>query len=80
MKRQVANDAVQDMQPSNVARWDSDYFKLREFENGRSREITFSLSPSLLCAGALFSLRLWVDMSSSFKDGFSCYYLNNIEL
>ena len=51
MKRQVANDAVQDMQPSNVARWDSDYFKLREFENGRSREIT--LTSSFLCPSSL---------------------------
>lgn len=26
MKRQVANDAVQDTQPSNAAHWHSDYF------------------------------------------------------
>ena len=30
--------------------------------------------------GALFSSRLWVDVPSCLKDGFSCYYLNKIEL
>ena len=37
-----------------------------------------SLSPRR--AGVLFSLRLWVDMPSCLEDGFSCYYLNKIEL
>ena len=31
-------------------------------------------------AGALFSSRLWMDVPSRLKDGFSCYLLNNIEL
>ena len=44
MKGQVADDAVQDTQPSNAAHWHSDYFKLGEFENGRSREITLTSS------------------------------------
>ena len=35
---------------------------------------------SLPCAGALFSSHLWVDMPSHLEDGFSCYYLNKIEL
>ena len=28
----------------------------------------------------LFSSRLWVDMPSHLEDGFSCYFLNKIEL
>lgn len=51
MKGQVADDAVQDTQPSNAAHWHSDYFKLGEFENGRSREIT--LTSSFLCPSSL---------------------------
>ena len=38
------------------------------------------LSLSLPLAGALVSSRLWVDMPSRLEDGFSCYYLNKIEL
>ena len=30
--------------------------------------------------GELFSLRLWIDVPSRLVDGFSCYYLNKIEL
>ena len=30
--------------------------------------------------GALFSSRLWLNMPSHLEDGFSCYYLNKIEL
>ena len=39
-----------------------------------------SLCLSLLRAGVLFSSRLWVDMPSRLKDGFSYYYINEIEL
>ena len=39
-----------------------------------------SLSLFLLRAGALFSSCLWVNMPSRLEDGFSCYYLNKIEL
>ena len=38
------------------------------------------LALSLFRAGALFSSRLWVDMPSHLEDGFSCHYLNKIEL
>ena len=31
-------------------------------------------------AGMFFSLSLWVDILSRLEDGFSCYYLNKIEL
>ena len=41
---------------------------------------SLSLSLSLLCAGALFSSCLWIDVSSWLEDGFSCYILNKIEL
>ena len=37
-----------------------------------------SLSPPR--AGALFSLRFWIDVPSCLEDGFSCYLLNKIEL
>ena len=37
----------------------------------------FSLSPA---GGALFFSHLWINMPSHFEDGFSCYYLNKIEL
>ena len=39
-----------------------------------------SLSLSPLHAGALFSWRLWINVPSHLKDGFSCYLLNKIEL
>ena len=44
------------------------------------RALSLSLSLSLLRAGALFSLRLWIHVPSRLKDGFSCYLLNKIEL
>ena len=39
---------------------------------------TLSLSPPR--AGALFSLRFWIDVPSCLEGGFSCYLLNKIEL
>ena len=30
--------------------------------------------------GVPFSSRLWIDVPSRLEDGFSCYYLNKIEL
>ena len=39
-----------------------------------------ALSLSLLHAVALFSSHLWIDVPSRLEDGFSCYYLNKIEL
>ena len=44
----------------------------------RERGLSLSLSP--LCAGALFSSHLWVEMPSHLKDEFSCYFLSKIEL
>ena len=35
---------------------------------------------SLPHAQELFSSRLWIDLPSHLKDGFSCYLLNKIEL
>ena len=39
-----------------------------------------SLSCVLVCSLTLFSSRLWVGMPSHLEDGFSCYFLNKIEL
>ena len=50
---------------------------------GREKQVkrgAKALSLFLPRTGALFSLRLWVDMPSRLEDGFSCYYLNKIEL
>ena len=44
----------------------------------RGAEALFFLS--LRRYGALFYTRLWIDLPSRFEDGFSCYYLNKIEL
>ena len=38
------------------------------------------LSLSHLRAGALFSSHLWIDMPSPRENGFSCYFLNKVEL
>ena len=38
------------------------------------------LALSLPCAGALFSLCLWIDVPSHLEGRFSCYLLNKIEL
>ena len=38
------------------------------------------LSLSLLRAGALFSLSLWIEVPSHLEDEFSSYLLNKIEL
>ena len=35
---------------------------------------------SLPCAGVRFSSRLWIYVPSRLRVGFSCYYLNKIEL
>ena len=42
--------------------------------------LSLSLSLSLPRTGALFSSRLWVNMPSRLEDGFSCSYLNKIDL
>ena len=44
----------------------------------RGAKALFSLS--FLHDGALFSSHLWIDVPSRLEDGFSCYYLNKIEL
>ena len=44
------------------------------------REAKALLSLCLPRDGALFSLCLLIDVPSRFEDGFSCYYLNKIEL
>ena len=67
---------------NNTLGWPS----LRRTGPGRDKHIkeeptlSLSLSVERACAGALFSSRLWVDMPSHLEDGFSCYYLNKIEL
>ena len=58
---------------------------------GGAKALSHSLSFSSVCmytlslslpahSSTLFSSSLWVGMPSHFKDGFSCYLLNKIEL
>ena len=48
----------------------------------RAGDLSLSLSHphTLAHSPTLFSLRLWVGMPSCLEDGFSCYFLNKIEL
>ena len=60
-----------------------DWPNLHRAGSGRNKHINRGAkasSLSLLCAGALFSLCLWIDVPSNLEDGFSCYLLNKIEL
>ena len=45
-----------------------------------AKGLSLSLSPTRWRAPSLFSSRLWVGMPSHLEDGFSCYFLNKIEL
>ena len=49
-------------------------------EKHKRREVKALFALSLPRDGALFSSPLWVDVPSRLEDGFSCYYLNKIEL
>ena len=56
------------------------YIGQAQGEKNISKEEPKPSSLSLQRDGAIFSSRLWIALPSRLKDGFSCYYLNKIEL
>ena len=45
-----------------------------------AKVLALSVSRALAHFPTLFSSRLWVGMPSCLEDGFSCYFINKIEL
>ena len=56
------------------------YIRQAQGQRNIKKEEPKPSSLSLLHDGVLFSLHLWINVPSRLKDGFSCYYLNKIEL